>query len=77
MMVRTINNSLLGHLLLTTLLGSRRSLLIVSAWAGGAFLATALLRSGYNTAVAIAFDLAACLLDLPEGVAVRGLHAVY
>ena len=76
-MVHTVNGSLIGRLLLTSLLGSRRSLLLVSAWAGDALLAAGLLRSGNNTAVAIAFDLTACLLDLPEGVAVRGLHDVY
>lgn len=77
MIVRTVNSSLLNCLLLAALFGGGRSVLIVSSWAGGTFLATGLLRGGNNTAAAIAFDLATGLFNLPEGVAMRGLHAVY
>jgi hypothetical protein len=76
-MVRTVNGSLLGRLLLTTLLGSGRGLLVVFPCAGGALLADGLLRGGSNTAVAITVDLAASLFDLLEAIGERNLQAVY
>ena len=81
-MVRTVDGSLLDGLLLTSLLRRGRSLLIVSAWAGGALLATTLVRGGRggrggsNSSVAVTVDLSAMLLDLLEAIGERDLHAV-
>jgi hypothetical protein len=81
-MVRTVDGSLLDGLLLTSLLRRGRSLLIVSAWAGGALLATTLLRGGRggrggsNSGIAVTVDLSAMLLDLLEAIGERDLHAV-
>jgi hypothetical protein len=78
-MVRTVDGSLLDGLLLTSLLRRGRSLLNVSAWAGGALLATTLLRGGRggsNSGIAVTVDLSAMLLDLLEAIGKRDLHAV-
>jgi hypothetical protein len=76
-MIRTVDGSLMGHLLLTTFLGSGRGLLVVFPCAGGALLANGLLRGGSNTATAITVDLAASFFDLLEAIGERNLQAVY
>jgi hypothetical protein len=74
--VRTVDGSLLDRLLLATLLGSRRRLLVVVTWAGDALLASGPLGCSSSDSTSSSLGLATSFLDLLEAIGERNLQAV-